>query len=112
MLTTQSYLVALLLYWGSAIGGIWLLKRLWFADEPGRGAAALLGGIAGLLLAPWFPGEGVDTLAPALIIVIFNILFGEGPASAALPGVWLAAAVIAGAVVGLWWRRRGLPAAT
>jgi len=44
--------------------------------------------------------------------VIFNILFGEGPASAALPGVWLAAGVIAGAVVGLWWRRRGLPAAT
>jgi hypothetical protein len=110
MLTTQSYLIALLLYWGAAIGGVWLLKRLWFADEPGRGAAALLGGIAGLLLAPAFPGEGVETLAPALIIVIFNVLFGEGVASAASPGVWLVAGAIAGAIVSLWWRRRGLPA--
>lgn len=112
MLTTQSYVIALLLYWGAAIGGVWLLKRLWFAVDLGRGAAAMLGGIAGLLLAPAFPGEGVEILAPALIIVIFNILFGEGMASAAWPGVWLAVGAIAGAVVGVWWRRRGLPATT
>jgi hypothetical protein len=110
MLTTQSYLIALLLYWGAAIGGVWLLRRLWFADETGRGAAALLGAIAGLLLAPAFPGEGVETLAPALVTVIFNMLFGEGPASAVWPGVWLAAGTLAGAVVGLRWRRRRLPA--
>jgi hypothetical protein len=42
--------------------------------------------------------------------VIFNVLFGEGVASAASPGVWLVAGAIAGAIVSLWWRRRGLPA--
>ena len=110
MLTTQSYLIALILYWGAAIGGVWLLKQLWFSVNPGRGVAALLGCVAGLLLAPAFPGEGIETLAPALIIVIFNLLFGEGVASAAWPGVWLVAGAIAGVIVSLWWRRRGLPA--
>ena len=108
MLTTQSYLVALALYWSAAIGGIWLLRRLWFSDHIGRGAAALLGAMAGLLLAPAFPGEDSETVAPALIVVVFNALFGEGVASAAWPGVWLTAGAIAGAIAGLWLRRRGI----
>ena len=108
MLTTQSYLVALALYWSAAIGGIWLLRRLWFSDDIGRGAAALLGAMAGLLLAPAFPGEDSGTVAPALIAVVFNALFGEGVASAAWPGVWLTAGAIAGAIAGLWLRRRGI----
>ena len=108
MLTTQSYLIALLLYWVSAIGGVWLLKRLWFSVNPGRGAAAMLGCLAGLLLAPAFPGEATETVAPALIIVIFNTVFGEGVSSAVWPGVWLVASAIAAAVVSLWWRRRGV----
>ena len=108
MLTTQSYLVALALYWIAAIGGIWLLRRLWFSDDIGRGAAALLGAMAGLLLAPAFPGEDSETVAPALIVVVFNALFGEGVASAAWPGVWLTAGAIAGAIAGLWLRRRGI----
>ena len=108
MLTTQSYLVALALYWSAAIGGIWLLRRLWFSGDIGRGAAALLGAMAGLLLAPAFPGEDSETVAPALIVVVFNALFGEGVVSAAWPGVWLTAGAIAGAIAGLWLRRRGI----
>jgi hypothetical protein len=110
MLTTQSYLMALALYWIAAIGGIWLLRRLWFSESIGRGAAALLGAMAGLLLAPAFPGEGSETVAPALIVVVFNALFWEGLASAAWPGVWLAAGAIAGAIAGLWLRSRGMSA--
>jgi len=109
MLTTQSYLIALVVYWFAALGGVWLLKRLWFAGDLGRTGAAVLGGVAGLLLVPAFPGEGVETLAPALIIVIFNTLFGDGVSSAVGPGAWLGAGAIAGIVVSLWWRRRGLP---
>ncbi len=112
MLTTQSYLIALALYWLAALGGIWLLRRLWFAPDYGRVGAAVLGAVAGLLLAPAFPGEGVDTLAPALIIVIFNALFGEGLTSAVWPGVWLCAGAIAGILVSLWWLRRGSPNAS
>ncbi|MAI93645.1 MAG: hypothetical protein CME45_01370 [Halieaceae bacterium] len=108
MLTTQSYLIAILLYWASAIGGVWLLKRLWLPVNPGRGAAAMLGCLAGLLLAPAFPGESTETVAPALIIVIFNTVFGEGVTSAVWPGVWLVGSAIAGTAVSLWWRRRGL----
>jgi hypothetical protein len=107
MLTAQSYLIALVLYWAAALGGIWLVRRLWFPAKPGRGGAVALGCVAGLLLTPAFPGEATETLAPALIIVMFNALLGEGVTSAIWPGVWLAAGVIAGAIVSLWWYRRG-----
>ena len=71
----------------------------------GGGPAGMM---AGLLLAPAFPGESTETVAPALIIVIFNTVFGEGVTSAVWPGVWLVASAIAGTAVSLWWRRRGL----
>ena len=45
-------------------------------------------------------------MAPALIIVIFNTLFGEGFESALVPALWLLCGALLGAVGGFFWVRR------
>jgi len=102
MLTTQSYLIAMLLYVLAAGVGVILLRRLWFSAPLTRASGMLLGAIAGALLAPAFPGAEVDTMAPALITVVFNGLFGEGVESALMPALWLLSGLVIGAVVGAW----------
>ena len=46
-------------------------------------------------------------MAPALIIVVFNTLFGEGFQSAVTPALWLLGGALLGAVAGFFWARRG-----
>ena len=74
MLTIQSYLTAMLLYWAAAVIGLVLMRRLWFSMPLKPAGGAILGLIGGLLLAPAFPGPETQSMAPALIIVVFLIL--------------------------------------
>ena len=72
MLTTQSYLIAML-YTGRSARG--------FGVDPKSCSPRCLGhrvscsALGGVLLTPAFGAEAA-TLAPALIVVIFNALFG------------------------------------
>ena len=81
MLSESSYLTAIYTYVGAAcaillILGWWLARhwRAWLVA-----LVVLLG--AALLLTPAYPREGVDTLAPALIVAGF-LLFTDGYAAA------------------------------
>ena len=81
MLTDASYQSAIYAYVGAAIVAL-LLLVFWLRRSWGRGwlLFLFLGGSA-LLLTPAYPQEGVDTLAPALIVAGFQI-FTEGVDSA------------------------------
>ena len=102
MLTTQSYLMGMVMYWGASIFGLIILRRLWFGESLTRAGGALLGVLAGLLLMPAFSGPEVATMAPALIVVIFNSLFGDGLEAAITPGVILLAGMLTGGLIGGW----------
>ena len=106
MLTTESYLIAMAVYWAAALIGLSLMRRLWFAKPMTRAGGAVLGLLAGVLLAPAFPGPDVSSMAPALIVVLFNTLFGEGFESALSAAMWLSAASLAGMIIGLLLTRR------
>ena len=106
MLTTQSYLIAMLIYGVSALIGVVLMRRLWFATPLTSLGGVMLGLIAGVLLAPAFPGPEVQSMAPALIVVVFNSLFGQGLESALTPALWLSGGALLGAVVGFISSRR------
>lgn len=74
MLSESSYMTALYVYIGAAAAVMlylaWWLSRHW---RPGTVALCVL--LAGaLLLTPAYPREGVDTLAPALIVAAFQLL--------------------------------------
>ena len=103
MLTTQSYLTGILVYWSTAVFGLILLRRLWFGESLTRAGGSLLGVLAGLLLMPAFPGPEVATMAPALVVVIFNSLFGDGLEAALMPGAILLAGMMVGGLLGGWW---------
>ncbi|MDG2461086.1 MAG: hypothetical protein P8M73_09420 [Luminiphilus sp.] len=105
MLTTESYYFAIVIYCAAAVAGVAMLRALWFVSPLSRGSAALLGLVAGLLLVPAFPSAEVTTVAPALIVVIFNALFGDGIGSATVPALWLLGGAVCGALAGLYWRR-------
>lgn len=81
MLEDQGYLTALAVYSGSAVlavGALFLwLRRSW---RPVWRWLLLFTGLA-LLLTPAYPYEGVDTLAPALIVATFQLLTA-GPEAA------------------------------
>ena len=106
MLTIQSYLTAMTLYWVAAIIGLVLMRRLWFSTPLTPLGGATLGLIGGLLLPPAFPGPEVSSMAPALIIVVFNALFGAGLESAVVPALWLLGGAVLGLVAGVAWARR------
>ena len=106
MLTVQSYLTAMLIYWVAAAIGVLVMRRLWFATPLTSLGGLTLGLIAGVLLAPAFPGPEVQSMAPALIIVAFNTLFGEGFQSAVTPALWLLGVAVLGAAAGFFWARR------
>ena len=106
MLTVQSYLSAMLIYWMVAVIGILLMRKLWFVTPLTSFGGLTLGLVGGVLLAPSFPGPEVQSMAPALIVVVFNSLFGEGFESALSPGLWLLGGALLGAVAGFFWARR------
>jgi hypothetical protein len=109
MLSEGSYLTALLCYVGAAC--LALLYIGWFLSSHWRAGwvalVVLLG--AALLLTPAYPQEGVDTLAPALIVAGFQLLT-DGPESAmhalrplaTLSGL----AIVAAILLGLFTRSR------
>ena len=72
MLSETSYQLAIACYVGAATLALlylgWILSRSW---RPGWVSLVVLLG-AVLLLTPAYPQEGVDTLAPALIVVAFQ----------------------------------------
>ena len=106
MMTIQSYLTAMLIYWVVAVIGVVLMRRLWFAKSLTLFGGMILGLIAGALLVPAFPVPDVNSMAPALIIVVFNTLFGEGFQSALAPAMWLLGGALTGALAGFFWARR------
>lgn len=74
MLSESSYMTALYVYIGAALAAMvylaWWLSRHW---RPGTVVLCVL--LAGaLLLTPAYPREGVETLAPALIVAAFQLL--------------------------------------
>ena len=106
MMTIQSYLTAMLIYCFVAVIGVVLMRRLWFATPLTPFGGVILGLIGGALLVPAFPASEVQSMAPALIILVFNTLFGEGFQSALAPAMWLLGGALSGAVAGFFWARR------
>lgn len=105
MLTTQSYLIAIAIYGLAAVAGVAMLRKLWFSSPMTRKGAALLGLILGALVTPAFPDSEVATVAPALIVVTFNFLFGDGIQSVLAPSLWLLGGAATGVVLVLYWHR-------
>ena len=81
MLTESAYLTAIYIYTGAALVALlyfaWCMRKRW----SGAWIAFLVLLGAALLMTPAFPREGVDTMAPALIVAGFA-LFTEGVAAA------------------------------
>lgn len=73
MLDESSYLTAVYIYVGAAVISLiylaWWLSRHW---RPGWVALVVLL-LAALLLTPAYPKAGVSTMAPALIVAVFQI---------------------------------------
>lgn len=73
MLDENAYLTAIYLYVGAAIVMLvylaWWLSRHW---RPGWVALVVLL-LAALLLTPAYPKAGVSTMAPALIVAVFQL---------------------------------------
>ncbi|MDA8562436.1 hypothetical protein N9K68_01090 [Luminiphilus sp.] len=105
MLTTQSFIIAVCAYGLAALVGLAMIRRLWFQRPASLASSVAMGLIGGLLLTPAYPSSEAASIAPALIVVIFNALFGDGIAAALQPALWLAAGGLAGALLG-WWRAR------
>ena len=112
MLSETSYQLAIACYVGAASLALlymgWILARSW---RPGWVSLVVLLG-AVLLLTPAYPQEGVDTLAPALIVVAFQSLT-EGFEAA--EHAWRSLLTLSGAavflslLVGLFTRRKAQP---
>lgn len=112
MLNNSSYLTAIYVYVGAAIVFIvylgWWLGRHWRAGWVTL--VVLL--MAALLLTPAYPKAGVDTMAPALIVVAFQIMTTGIPSAihALRPLVIMcgAAVIIALLLSMTVWRQRKL----
>ena len=82
MLSPQVYWGVILIYSGSGVVALFLGNRYWFGALPCLSRRILVGVLAGLLLAPAYPSPAVQTLAPALIVALFNAWFGDSWVSA------------------------------
>ncbi len=72
MLTEQSYQLAMAAYLGSALLALvlfaWWLRKVW--RPAWIGFVFLVG--AALLMTPAYPEAGVSTMAPALVVAVFQ----------------------------------------
>ena len=73
MLTTQSFIIAVLSYGLAALVGLAMIRRLWVRRSASLASSVVMGLIGGLLLTPAYPRDGVDTLAPAFVVAGFQI---------------------------------------
>jgi hypothetical protein len=113
MLTTQSYLLALFFYVVAGTLGVWLLSRLLLRGVAVVTRGILIGVLAALVLTPAFPNAESATLAPALIVMVFNAAFvAEGmPYAQRALGLLSLSALVMGTLGGIlsarWARARG-----
>ena len=101
MMTTTSYLFALFIYWlaagvGCRLLSVMVVRRLW-----PRWSGAAPGLVAGLLLAPSYAAADANTLAPALITGVFNLLFAGGMEAAVGAFLMLSLGAVVGVIVGI-----------
>ena len=105
MLTSQSYVVAMVCYNAAGVISLLLIQRFWLASLPGIYRRLLLGLLVALLLTPVMPGPESESLAPALIVALFNAAFVDGWSSARY-AVWVllfsSAVCMALAALSLW----------
>ena len=101
MMTTTSYLFALIIYWVAAGVGCRLLYVTFFRHLSPIWSGATTGLIAGLLLVPSYAAADANTLAPALITSVFNLLFAGGMEAALGPFLMLSLGAVVGIVVGM-----------
>jgi len=96
MLDESSYLTAIYIYVGSACVLLmylaWWLSRHW----PSSWVALVVLLMAALLLTPAYPKVAADTMAPALIVAVFEIMTTgvEGANDALRPLIFMAGAAI------------------
>ena len=100
MLTPHSYGIALSLYVLAALMASILVYRHWLRHVSPLAQRAVIGAMLGILIAPALPAPGAETLAPALIVAVFNLAFVGGWSSAKGAFIVLALAGLLGIVAG------------
>jgi hypothetical protein len=100
MMTTTSYLFALIIYWAAAGVGCRLLYVMLFRSLSAAWSGVTTGLVAGLLLVPSYAATDANTLAPALITGVFNLLFAGGIEAAMGPFLMLSLGAVMGVVIG------------
>ena len=101
MMTTTSYLFALFIYWLAAGVGCRLLYVMFFRHLSPTWSGATTGLVAGLLLVPSYAAADANTLAPALITGVFNLLFAGGMEAALGAFLMLSLGGVVGVIVGI-----------
>ena len=101
MMTTTSYIIALIAYWLAAGVGCRLLYVLVFRRLSQVWSGAITGLTTGLLLAPSYASTDANTLAPALITGVFNLLFAGGMKAALGSFSMLSLCAVVGVIVGI-----------
>ena len=101
MLTSESYVIALACYVLAALVALRVLSSWLPAAWPLAVRWGVIGLLGGLLLTPALPSETATTLAPALVVALFNTLFGAGWASAVPAVARLLLATLGAAVLGV-----------
>ena len=109
MLTAESYVTGTLVYVAAALLATGLAYRFWFKVLPPMVARVLVALLLAWLITPAQPSAGAETLAPALVVAVFNWVFGEGWAAArqaaVLLGLASGVAVLLALATALWPKR-------
>ena len=101
MMTTTSYLFPPFIYWFAAGVGCRLLYVMVFRHLSSMWSGATTGIVAGLLLVPSYAAVDANTLAPALIVGVFNLLFAGGMDAALGPLLMLSLGAVVGVIAGI-----------
>ena len=101
MLTSDSYWLAMACYGLSALLGLVLIYRFWLKRLTLFWRRALIGLLAAWLLTPVSPGPEASTLAPALIVALFNAAFIDGWTAARQAVLVLGATSVVGVLCGI-----------